>query len=249
MSLFSAAIWWLLDLTLVCVLYRGWKAKMLARYRYFYWYLLSVLCSEAIRAALWVKDPADYSLVWWVTEGVTAVAGFGVTWQIYTRILAPYEGVNRMARVVLSFLFFAVLVKAAIGFAEDFPGNTADLERDLRSLQALLLVAIIALMARYALPAGRNVRAMLLGYGLYIGTNLVAVSLRSVLGSSFEVWWRFLPEVEYSVTLIVWCAGMWSYSPDPVPDFALEMDYEHISAQTLRGLERLRSHLTQPWRT
>ncbi len=229
---------------LAWLLYRGGKTELLKRFPFFYGYLAAVLASDGIRLMFWRSAPAAYNLCWWITEAITSVIGFGITWQVYSRALAPYEGVKRMARSLVSFLFAGVLLKSVAGFARDFPGTTADFQRDLRFLQASLLVAIVGLMLRYALPAGRNLRGMLLGYGFYIGCNLIALGLRIEWGESFQAWWTVLPGLQYSATLAIWCAAMWSYYPEPTSDGKLELDYERISAHTIEGLGRLRNHLT-----
>ena len=88
-----------------------------------------------------------------------------------------------------------------------------------------------------------------MGYGLYIGCHVIALSFRFQFGNSAEVWRELLQRLAYIAALAVWCAGMWSYTPNPVADTLIEADYDRISEQTSRAFGRLRQHVTQSWRT
>jgi hypothetical protein len=156
-----------------------------------------------------------------------------------------------MAASVFQLLFLLLLCKAAIvGLANphDFIPTTLEFARNLRVVQALLLVVMLALIAYYGLPTGRNVRLMLFGYGMYLGAQVVTLDVLIRLGKSFYQGWSVLSGVEYCVTLVIWCAGMWSFFPNPEPGFTLEADYQRISQQTARAFDRLRDHLVQSWR-
>ncbi len=243
--------WWLLDLALVCLLIRAWSQKLFTRYRFFYTYIAAVLLGELARQYLYHFEPRLYAPGWWITEFVTSMMGFGVTWDIFSHVLGPYRGARRMAHTVLAVLFGGLALKAAVDLSNSsfraLVPTAVDFERNLRVLQALLLLTLIALIVHYALPAGRNLRWMLAGYAVHLGSQIALLSVLSVWGD--WPWGRqVLPTVEYCATLIVWCIGMWSYAPNPVPELTLERDYQRISGQTVRAFGRLREHLTQSWR-
>jgi len=67
------------------------------------------------------------------------------------------------------------------------PGKTTlETERDLRIVQVTLLIGLVALFAYYAVPLGRNLKGIIYGYGLFIATNVLHLTLRDSLGDSFE---------------------------------------------------------------
>ena len=246
-------LWGTGDLAIALLLFRAWRTSLFSRYPYFYGYLSVVAGSTLLRLFLWFETSLrSYEIGYWASEFLSALAGFAVTWQIYEVVLAPYPGVRRMARTVCTTFFALVLAKALVELTNGPIRNlglaTVDLERNLRFVQSLLLLVLAALVLYYALPLGRNVRAMLAGYGLYIGCTVIALSLRSQMGDAFERGKDYLQRSAYLVSLGVWCLGMWSYSKNPVPDRLLELDYERISAQTSRAFGRLRQHVTQSWR-
>jgi len=253
MRLMDNALWWVGNLLIVLVLYRAWRGKFLTRYPYFFGYLGLVACSVVVRVYLRAEtSPRTFGIGYWISEFLSAIAGFGITWQIYGTILAPYRGACRMARAVLGVLCTLVLVNALMELTGNVVQNlgptTNELERNLRFVQTLLLLAITGLAVHYRLPLGRNVRSMLAGYGFYIGCVVIALSLRSQWGENFERGKDLLQRSAYLTSLAVWCVGMWSYSRNPVPETLIEADYNRISEQTSRAFGRLREHVTQSWR-
>jgi hypothetical protein len=184
-------------------------------------------------------------------EFVTALLGFGVTWEIYRQTLLPYDGVRRMARIVFFLIFTVVVVNALYEFSgsplASLAPTTLELERTLRAIQALLLLVVVGLVVYYSIPLGRNVRSMLTGYGLMVGSGVITFTLASVFSHVDWTWVAVPLQLEYCVTLVIWCVGMWSYAPNPNLEMALERDYERISAHTAKAFGRLRDHLLESW--
>ncbi|PWU04420.1 MAG: hypothetical protein C5B51_16890 [Terriglobia bacterium] len=252
MGFFSTAIWWCGVLLLACILLRAWIGRLFGKYPYFYAYVICVLCTSLLRAYIWAVFPHAYRLVFWVSEFVSAVAGLGVTWEIYARILAPYRGVSKMGRTLLSILLAATIAKTTANLWVDplrkLAPTTSELEGTLRTVQALFLLAILGLVVQYALPIGRNMRAMLVGYGFYVGCSAVTLSLHSRWGDTIGNLLNSIPPLVYTITLVMWVMGMWSYSKNPAPDNSLECDYDRVSEYTTRALGQLRNHLIHSWR-
>ena len=240
-------------LILGVLIYRGRKASLLGQYRYFYTYLLAVLCSQVTNVYLAAGDNSSrpLALTVWGLEILTALFGFGVTWEIYKQTLLPYVGVRRMARAVLSAVFIAVVLNAVIELSNNPVLNlvptTRELERNLRVIQALFLVALIGVIVHYSIPLGRNLRWMLIGYGALVASGVITLTLSSQFAKIDWTWWSLPIQIEYCATLSAWCIGLWSYGPNPAPGVALQRDYDRISAQTSRAFGRLRDHLLQPW--
>jgi hypothetical protein len=248
----NQVLWWAGDLMLGCILFRAWRGELFAQYPFFYGYVVCVCCSALLRIYLWTVFPEAYRPGYWISEAISAVFGFGVTWEIYAQILAPYRGVGKMARTVIGMVFVLVLAKAMVELWGDplkhLGPTTAEFEGILRVVQAILLMAILGLIVQYDVPIGRNMRAMLLGYGLYIGCSAVTLSVYSRWGADIGSVLDLVRRFEYTVTLAIWSVGMWSYSRNPAPDNSLECDYNRISEHTMRALGQLRNHLIHSWR-
>jgi hypothetical protein len=243
-----------LDTALLLVLiYRVSRHARAGRYQLFLGYLLALSLSEALRTYLRLFALPSYSIGYWVTEFATALIGFGVIWEIYRQAFISFDGVRRLARLVLCSLTAMVFLRTAVALALDpvhrLGPTTLELIRNLQVVQALFLVGIGLLMTLYDVPLNRNVRAMLSGYGVYVGSMIIVRTTQSVWGSAGNLWWAVAKQVAFCIALVTWCIGLWSDCRNPVPDMRLERDYERISGQTLRAFGQLREHLIQSWRT
>jgi len=127
---------------------------------------------------------------------------------------------------------------------------TAELGRDLRYVQGALLIAILGLLGYYQIPAGRNLRGLIWGYGLFIGTSVINVAIRSQRGNEFSLLMQKLQPLVYDVALIIWAAALWSNQPEPQPDAGVEMErnYQVLAAQTKMLLARAFAHVVRSMR-
>jgi|SRR5579871_200505 len=253
----NQVIWWSGNLLLACILVRAGKERLFSKYPYFFGYVACVFGSTMVRLYLQPavpEPPAErlYGEAYWITQFVSVVAGFGVTWEIYSQILAPYRGVRKMARTIVGALLAILMAQAVVQLWGNpihlLMPTTVEVERNLRVVQALLLLAMLGLVVHYAIPIGRNIRSMLAGYAFFIGCAIVALSLRSLLGKGFDVAESLVQRLSYGATLVVWCIGMWSYARNPAPDNSLESDYDRVSRNTIKALGQLRAHVMESWR-
>ena len=96
----------MLLLLLVC---RGAVGVTLRRYPLFYGYTIYVLFTSVV-ALSGVLSPGGYwhyygtssniggyRQYYWTSELIALCLGFGVTWEIFTQVLAHYPGVRRLA--------------------------------------------------------------------------------------------------------------------------------------------------------
>ena len=244
-------LWWGGNALIALLLLRSVTERFFRKYPMFYGYLSYVLLESLLRFYIYVFHPSAYqSFYWWQTQFIGVALGYGVIWEIYHQTLTSYAGVARMARILLSAIFVAVVIKVLVGSLSDpvwsGPATAVDLERNLRTAQAILLITIVGLIAYYAIAVGRNLRAMILGYGFFIGASVISLTLRSYLGMRFQPSWQYLQQTIYDVTLAIWCAGLWQYAPNRVPrdKVMLECDYEVLAAQTTKLLDQVRTYLT-----
>ncbi|MFQ5817389.1 MAG: hypothetical protein ACE5H2_05460, partial [Terriglobia bacterium] len=240
----TQTLWWACNALLVLLLIRSITGRFLTKYLLFYIYLWWVLLDSLVSFYLYVVKPGAYQSFYWYAEFLSVAVGYCVIWEIYTQALRDYAGAARMARRLLSVIYVVVLAKVLAhtisGSAWSLAETTAVLERNLRTVQAFLLVAILGLLVYYAIPVGRNLKGIILGYGFFVGTIVMSLTVRSYLGAEFQPVWQYLPAAAYFVTLLIWCATLWSYHPNPKPktEIALERDYGLLAAQTTRGIAR-----------
>ena len=188
------------------VIIRGLQTKLASHYPVFYSYVAYVLLFEDIASYLinrWA--PGLYPYVYWITEFIGVVIGCGVVFEIFRMGLLQYPGTARMARNALAVIFALALAKALVTAADDprwwLQANTLEIERVLRTVQAVAVAALAGICLLYAIPFRKNLRGILLGYGLFVGVLAVCLTFVPMYGRNF--WW-YAYSACYPVALSVW---------------------------------------------
>lgn len=244
-------IWWSGITIEAVILARALYGRLLKQYPAFYAYLLFVWLQSILRFSVYHSRPQLYSKVFWITEYLGVLAGCAVMFEIYRVGLRAYPGTARLARNLLALVFLLAFVKATVETGNNplwwSTASTLDLELALRVVQVLALVALVALFLFYAIPFGRNLRGILLGYGLFLGESVVWLSIAPRSSESFRAFWSHIQASSYSVVLLVWALHLWSYVPNPEPKAAvhLEEQYQRMAAATSRRLQEARGYLAK----
>src|ERR1700726_1751659 len=137
---------------------RGIQTKLISKFPVFYAYVLFVLLQSVARFWVYHQYPQRYMESYWYTEFFGVIVGSGVLFEIYRKGLAPYPGTARLARNVLA-LVFAVAVGKALAASLRGPlwwpaRSTAELEPNLRPVQAFAFVGLSIFPISYSIPLG-----------------------------------------------------------------------------------------------
>jgi hypothetical protein len=242
----SQAIWWSCIALEVLLLIRAVSGRLISRYPVFYGYIFFVFSQSILRFLAHRHSDQLYSSVYWTTEFLGFMMGCWVVLEIYRVALAAYPGTAKMARQILAFLFALAVAKAMAALWSD-PHllqltTPLQVERALRTVQAIAIVALVTLFASYSIPFGRNLRGILLGYGLFIGQRVICLAFIPPQGHHF---WFYAYSASYTVTLSLWLAYLWSYQPSAVAlaSLQLEQDYQRTAAMTWRRLQAAGGYL------
>lgn len=244
-------IWWSGITIEAVILARGLFGKLLKQYPAFYMYLLFVWMQSLLRFSVYHARPLLYQRFFWITEYLGVLAGCAVVFEIYRVGLRAYPGTARLARNLLAFVLLLAFVKATIETGNNplwwSTATTLDLELALRVVQALALLALVVLFLFYAIPFGRNLRGILLGYGLFLGESVVFFSLASKNWEAFRAFWAHIHPASYFVVLLVWAGHLWAYVPNPEPQRAVQLEeqYQRMAAATSRRLQEARGYLAK----
>jgi hypothetical protein len=240
----SQAIWWSSVVLEVFLLARGVRGRLIIRYPVFYGYIFLVLSQSVLRSFVHRWNEPSYSSVYWTTEFLGLILGCLIVFEIYRVALGPYTGTAEMARKVLLSLFLLALARAAAALWSDphLLGETTALqmERALRTVQAISIVALVTVFASYSIPFGRNLRGILLGYGLFIGERVICLTFVSAAARDF---WFYAYSASYLVALSLWLGHLWSYQASEAESGKLEREYQMIAAATRRRLQETRGYL------
>lgn len=247
--MFGQILWWLGNATEAFVLVRSIREKLYEKYPAFYFYLSTVLLIELLRFSVFTFYPRAHRAFYWYTEFLVATVGYAVILEIYKQALRSSLGAARMAKTVLWGVLGAIVLKvtvnALVSPAWSPTATSAELERNLRTVQALLLMTIISLLAYYAVPIGRNLKGITLGYSLYVCASVMSLAFGSLPGYALRPEWRHVQPIAYLAALFIWSCSLWSYQPNPEPETEpeIEHDYMLIVERTRRVLSKARSYL------
>ena len=242
-------IWWLGVALETLLLIRGLLTKWASRHYIFYCYLLFVLSQSFVRFAAFQQSPRAYFHAYWITEFLGVVVGCGIIFEIYKVGFSAYPGTAHMARNLLLFIFVLVFTKALVDAPSDprwwLVASTMELERNVRIVQALAIIALSAVFAIYAVPFGRSLRGIVFGYGLFVIVSIAQLTFAAIDGGKYLGFWQSLAPVSYLLTLAIWATHLWSFQPQPAPKVAarLEHDYQKVAAATRRRLQEARVYL------
>lgn len=226
------------------------RGKYFTKYPVFYSYLSFLMAGGLLRVCVLTLAPDRYLITYWSTQLLVVAGTYCVLWEIYRKVLAPFEGAAKMASGLVLAVFFTVLGKTFFSklLAQDrISAWVMELERDLHTVQAILLLLLVSLILYYRIPVGRNLRGMIFGYGFFVGASIILLTLRSYIGTSFQVGWQYLQQASTLGTFLIWCFTLYSYQPSPLPEAEteLERDYALIAGRTQRTIARARGYLVR----
>ncbi len=239
----------------VLLLIRAVRSRMVTKFPYFYAYIFCVCSVSLVLYIGYALSHGFYNRWYWPTQFATLVAGCGIVLEVVRHAFEYYPGAERLARIACLGVFGATFCYVGLKVAtkaELTPlAVTVELERDLRVIEALLLVAILTIVFYYGIALGRNLVGLIIGFGAYVGVSLVTLAIRAFLGFRFNAVWIGLQSGTYLLSLMVWAAALWSYSPQPVPvdRTRLDGDYEALAGATREILSSLRSYFKRTARS
>ena len=238
-------IWWSGIALEIALLVRGLRGQLVRRLPIFYAYIAFVALQEFARLLV-QSNKRIYWDVYWLTEFLGLAMGSLIVFEIYRVSLRAFPGAARMARNALTFVFLTAVAKALAnvwasgGWRLD--STAFEVERALRTVQAAAILALVALFLVYSIPFGRNLRGILLGYGLFIGQRVICLTFMPPQGHHF---WFYAYSACYLVALSLWLGHLWSYQPVPqtAAGVSLDQEYQTIALGTLRRLRAMRVYV------
>jgi hypothetical protein len=247
-------IWWGSITLEVALLARGLRARLVFRYPTFYCYIAFVLLQDLSRFLAYQRDFRTYQYTYWATEFMCVLIGCGIIFEVYRVALQSFPGTAHMARNLLALVFALTLAKAIANSWGDpkwwLGVNALEAERDLRVVEALAIFGLVSLFLFYAIPFGRNLRGILIGYGLFIAVRIISLPFAPAHGQ--RDFWAYLYSASYLLALGVWLVLLWSYRESPVLKSAgaqLENDYQRLAAATRSRLQAARGQLAKAVRS
>ena len=245
---------WVLGVALESLLLvRAVASPWWRRYPFFFAYVASVFVQEISLLVIFLLKFKYYASFYWYCEFISLLIGCGVSWEIYRQVLGRFPGAGRMARNVLLFALIMVCTKGVVDAwngSAPLPSTAIELERNLRAIQAVSLIVLAVFATYYAIPMGRNIKGIFVGYGLFIGTSVMTLTLLAALGETFQTVWVFLQPFCYAAVLGIWCTALWKYEDGRQLESQakIEEDYQSLVLVARKGLLQARTFLSKGMR-
>lgn len=231
-------IWWIgIGLEaglLICAL----VARMLAKYPYFYAYILCIFLADLARFYAYTRHPSDFRNVYWSTQFLTIAMAYGVMLEVLRHVLKRYPGAARFVDPLLWLSFMSVVTYITYKSLSVKNWSAAQtgfkLERDLRTVQAFVILGILLIVSYYGIELGRNLKGMILGYGAYLGIHIMELAGQTYMGARYDAAWRAVSAYLAFTPMTIWLATLWSYHPPPAEAVSTqpESDYESLARRT-----------------
>lgn len=225
---------------------RGWRKKQFAEYPAFYVYIGYIFLEELGRLIVYQWFHGIYAQVYWGSQFASLVVGCAVIFEIYRSGLKAFPGTARMARNVLMFVFALVFAKAIVAGSEGTSWLAAltamKLELDLRIVQSSALAALLVVFFVYKIPMSRNLKGVILGYGVFLGASVAQLGTMILLHREFSGPWPYVRSATYLLVLTAWAISLWSYQEAPKAAHAITLDddYKMLVAKTRKRFARSR---------
>ena len=222
-------IWWGGNVLEVLLLVRGIQSQWMKRFPIFYSYHVFILVESLLLFGVYSGVPRMYAPFWWTCQFVGILLGSLILFEIYRVALGRYPGTARMARNLLGFVFAMALAKALVGHSYGafwWPARTyAEVERNLRVVQALAILALVIVIVAYRIPRGRHLKGIFAGYGLFVALSVMELTLATFFGKSFT----YMSAVTYNLALCLWTVALWA--PEKQEDIArtLAPSEDHVT--------------------
>jgi hypothetical protein len=237
----------------LAILLRALASRMYLHFPIFYSYILCVFASSASLWPVYARSLELYHRLFWYSEFITLIMGYGVVLEITHHAFKDYPGADRFARYAGIGAFAAIFGWFGISAAlHKIPmevtalGRRVDgFDRDLRIVQAIFLGIVAVLAVHYGIELSKNVRGLAVGMGLFVAVTLVTMALSVVYGKSYKpVILGELVSTSYDRSLGVWLVALWSYAEvkNPPPSSGMKSDYRNMVERTREKLRAIRSH-------
>jgi hypothetical protein len=187
--------------------------------------------------------------LYWPKQYVTLFLGCGVIFEVSRHVFAQRVTLDRIARwtmlVTFGAIFLSVAIQAFVLPRWNVTTNTADLERDLRIAQAIVLMTILFLSGYYGIGIGKNIKGMILGFGIYVGASVFSLTLRLFVGTRFDPAFGVIQTTAYFLALSIWMVALWSYEPELAekPPSVSAKEYQVLAGRTREILGSINEHL------
>lgn len=231
------------------ILFRCVQTRIFREYPFFWAYLCCVFLGDVVMLpASKLLTTEAFRSAYWTREFVCVLAGYAVLMEIVEKAFAYFDGPKKLGRNAAMLTLAAVVgVTSFEAMAEHVfytVRTTIQVEANLRGAELILLSIVIAVTSYYSIPVGRNLKGIIVGYGICTVAVALNEAFRSFAGPSFQATFAAIWSYSYVVSLVIWGVMLWTYeaNPEPVGWSQMAGDYEALAIRTKTTLAGMRGY-------
>lgn len=203
----------------VLLLWRASRCGLLARFPFFYSYIVYDLCFTSVAYALYWIRPSLYPSAYWLYFLLSILVEFAVLVEISDHIFQPFLAIRSLGRglTILILATFALVYILPAILQPPGPSSVL-LNFALRAsvTKALILAVLLFATSHFGLKLGRNVAGLILGFSIFLGINVANFAAAESFGKALyaRILWVMSP-IAFTLCLLVWTVALWEFAPMP----------------------------------
>jgi hypothetical protein len=156
-----------------------------------------------------------YARWYWPIQFTTTLAGTCVFFDVFDHLLADPRVSKRLLKSMRLLIFSGLGTFICLLFVSDSWRRTRiaiPLERNFRASEAALLIVLMVLLFRSRVAVSKDIKGIILGYGLYVGVSVAFLATLSYYGCTR---WAFVQALAYNISLVIWLVSLWRPKTTP----------------------------------
>jgi len=188
-------------------------------------YLACITVYDIAGALLRESHPAFYFYFFWVGDGLTALLGLCVIYEIFRIVLKSFSSVQRIGLLLFRASFFVLALIVATTFrarmsqdVDPLIPTILNLELSIRILEAGLFFFLFSFASSLGLTWKHHVFGIAAGLALFVATELAVVAMRSYFGrEADDLAYQVLKPAAFNCGLLIWAGYIWRGEPVTSP--------------------------------
>ena len=184
-------------------------------------YLACVTVHSIAGALLRESNPTFYFYLYWIGDGITALLGLCVIYEIFRVVLKPFPSVQRIGLLLFRGSFFVLALIVATTFRARMSNDVdpwiaiiLNLELSIRIFEAGLFFFLFSFASSLGLTWKHHVFGIATGIALFVATELVVVAMRSYFGSTADnLAYQVLKPAAFNCGVLIWAIYIWRGEP------------------------------------
>ena len=188
-------------------------------------YLACITVYDIVGALLRESHPAFYFYFFWVGDGLTALLGLCVIYEIFRIVLKSFSSVQRIGLLLFRASFFVLALIVATTFrarmsqdVDPLIPTILNLELSIRILEAGLFFFLFSFASSLGLTWKHHVFGIAAGLALFVATELAVVAMRSYFGrEADDLAYQVLKPAAFNCGVLIWAGYIWRGEPVTSP--------------------------------